>query len=172
MKTLLSATAVTLVLMLANTASAHSMPPADMDETPSYMQETLAKLPPQQAMHMRESLSEAQSENKEIYEQIRQVRKDMYRILTAPKFNQEAYLDKSNKLRQLHDQADANLSESFTTAMAPLSMAQRKMIAQSMYDDHMHHEHHMMKHMSNRDNPGTEEPGSQYPSPPNAPVRP
>jgi len=114
-----------LIALCASPALAHT----DGLSTP--MEKAISRLPHDKAEEFRDSLQSAHEENKDLYEQMRQLHRQMHDIMTADTFDEDAFVSKGEELRQTHDKIAENLDAAFAYALSELSPAQRQMMARA-----------------------------------------
>jgi len=147
MKTLLSTTALLLTLGFSGAALANSdwYGKEGQDMNPSTMEGAICKLPKHDAAQFRDTMKEARENNKNLQEQIGDLHGELHAILTAPTFDEGAFLAKRKELQQLHDQMETNMTEAFASAVANLTQDERVTLTRAMHHEHDKH-HHMHQH--------------------------
>lgn len=101
------------------------------DSKESMMLRASYSLPRRDGDEFRRTLHEADEENAQLMQRIRQARGELYDILTAPEFNQRAFEWKSAELRRLVEQTKQNRDEAFAAAAGQLNHRQRVTLAQA-----------------------------------------
>ncbi len=130
MKALLSITALLFALTFSVAATANSR------ESHSYMEKAISRLPHDKAEAFHAVMRQAHEQNKDLYDQMHGLHQDLHNILTADTFDRDAFVAKSNEIRELHDKAAANLDAAFASAVAQLSQKERKTVALAMTKEH------------------------------------
>jgi len=145
-KKLLSTTALILTLAFSGMAYAdHDWNgKGEHDGRPSFAD----VLPKDKAEQFHATMQQAHEKNLVLIDKMHQLREERRSILTAPKFDKEAFLAKSAELAKfretLHDQIRTNMKEAFATAVSTLSQEERQALAASMEKAHHEHHHGMM----------------------------
>ena len=146
MKKLLTTTALMLSLAFSGMAYAHddSHGKDGHDGRPPFMD----VLPKDKAAQFHDIMKQAHDKNMELVDQMHKLREERRAILTAPEFDKDAYLTKSEELTKfresMHKEMKANMKEAFATALGNLSQKERQAVAASM--EKMHHGHHRHGH--------------------------
>jgi uncharacterized membrane protein len=149
MKNLLTTTALVMSLALGGAAFAHDSGDHDMqgwDKPPHEMQDALAKLPPEKAKLIHEAMKQSHEKNKALYGQVRKLHDEKTALLTAPKFDKDAFLAKTKELRATQDKMKENMAEAFASTAAKLTPDERKVLAEAEPHHHMHHGMHGHHH--------------------------
>jgi uncharacterized membrane protein len=141
MKNLFSTTAFLLVLSFSSAALANADGQGKMgkDGTPSYLEQTIANLPEQDAVQFRDTMKQAHEKNMAIADKVHELHDDLDEIMAADTFDKKAFLAKSDKLREVYEQMRANTDEAFASASAQLSQEERKTLAAAMAYPHKKH---------------------------------
>jgi len=74
-----------------------------------------------------------------IADQVHELHDDLDGIMAAEPFDQDAFRDKSAKLREVYEQMRANTDEAFASAASQLSQAEREKVAAAMAYPHKKH---------------------------------
>jgi len=135
MKNLLSTTALLVVLSFSGAAIAHADGQVK-DGVPSYMDEAITKLPEKDATQFRDTMKQAHEKNMAISSQVHALHDDIDGIMVAKTFDKEAFLAKSEKLREVYQEMRTNTDEAFASAAAQLSQKERKTLATAMAYPH------------------------------------
>lgn len=138
MKKFISVAAVLMALQAPALVLAHE------DGPPPMMEKAISKLPPREAEDFRDTMRQAHEDNKDLYEQAKQLHWDMHNILIARDFDKDAFISKSNELRQVHEKIGMNMDQAFAEAVNDLSPRDRMQLAHAMEKDHKMHKN--MKH--------------------------
>jgi len=127
---------LTLTTMLCALNLLPAMAFAHGDENLPFLENAISSLPSDQAEDFRDTLQQAHEDNKDLYDQARDLRKEMHDILIADEFDKDAFLAKSAQLRKVHDTIGANLDDAFADASAELSVKDRQTLASAMEQEH------------------------------------
>ncbi len=142
-----------LVCAFSGMAFAHNTAFDKSDNTPALVHAT-SGLPQAKAQEFKDSLRDAQEENKQIYDQLRQKRAELYGILTAPQFDRRAFIAKGKEIRDLRKEAEENRAEAFSLAASDLTQQERMRVARNLEGAHAMTKHkHMNHHASKSDTP-------------------
>ena len=149
MKKLLSATLLVSAMAFSSAALAHSdwYGKEGQDDSPSYMNHALAKLPAKKASEFRDTMKEARDDNKELQAQVYKLHGELHALLTAPTFDKDAYLAKRTEIEQLHDKMEENRTEAFASAVAELSLNERITLTRALHSEQDTHHKHPAKQM-------------------------
>ena len=141
MKKLLSATLLVSAMAFSSAALAHSewYGKEGQDEKPSYMEHALSRLPADKAADFRDTMKGAHEDNRILQERLHRLHGDLHAILTAPTFDENAFLAKRAEIQQVHDKMENNRTEAFTVAVSELSQDERVTLTRAL--DHAHHGH-------------------------------
>ena len=146
MKKIFSVTLLMSTMALSSTAFAHNYSEwygkEGQDEKSTYMDHALSKLPSQEASDFRQTMKEAQQNNKDYQEQLYRLHGELHTILTAPNFDQDAFVAKRKEIQQVHDNMEMNRTEAFASAVSQLSQKDRMTLTRSLDHDHMKQHHH------------------------------
>lgn len=154
MKKQLSAMALVMAMTLASTAYADNDFSGKASMEGGAYKAALAKLPEKDAAQFRDTLKQAHEKNKAYGDQLDQLHKDLKTILTAPKFDKDAYIAKTTQLQQLHDKMHANTSAAFASAASQLSQDERKSLSEAFDERRSHWQHHGDKDADNKTKAG------------------
>lgn len=138
MKKLYSTTALILILSLSGAMAAHAHGQGK-DSQPSYLDQTIAKLPADDAAHFRDTMKQAHEKNMAIADRIHELHDELDDIMAAEPFDKDAFLDKSAKLRAVYEKMRTNTDEAFADASAQLSQQEREQVAAAMAYPHKKH---------------------------------
>ncbi len=136
MKKLFTTTALVLSLAFsgtgwANDATSHEK--SHHDGSPRYMKEALSKLPKDKAALFEDSIKKAREQNKTLQDQAKTLREELRALLTAPKFDKDAYIAKSAEIQQLQAKAHANKAAAFAGAATQLTQDERKTLSDAIH---------------------------------------
>jgi uncharacterized membrane protein len=138
MRNILSTTA--LILAMTSAANAYAHDDSKGKGNHAFMEETLSKLPEQDATQFRNTMKQAYEKDQAQRDQAHKLHEEISGILTADKFDKSAYVAKSKQLEKLHDKMHADMTEAFATAVAQLPQDERATLAAGMHHKHHHHE--------------------------------
>ncbi len=139
MKKLLISTLLSATILASGTAFADDMKRAPM---PKHMQEAISTLPQDKQELVKKSMQEGREANKASFEQMRALRKEINEILTAEKFDKDAFLSKSKALEALQDKMAANRMERIADLASQLTQEERKAVFPAMMKRHMYMKKH------------------------------
>lgn len=105
----------------------------------SYLDQTIAKLPTQDAAQFRATLKQAHEKNQALIEQVHALHDNIDTIVAAPTFDEQAFRAKSKELRDVYETMRANMDDAFATATSHLSQDERKTLATAMAYPHEKH---------------------------------
>ena len=139
MKKLLATTALMTALILSTAAVAHE---AAHEGGAMCMESALAGLPEADAKKFNDAMHQSHEKIHALWDKMHTLRKDLYSLETADKFDKAAYLAKSKELAKLHEKIHSIMSDSLANAIAGLPQDERTTIADAMKKMHHHHWHH------------------------------
>lgn len=102
------------------------------------MDEMIYELPPMQKEHKKEpekygplyvKLKEIKQENHETHQQIKAIRHEVFKIMTAPKFDADLYQSKMEKLHALHNEIAETMCCKIKDLAVTLNQDERKKLA-------------------------------------------
>jgi uncharacterized membrane protein len=136
-----SLTAAAIVLTLTFGGGAYAYLDDDLSEYNGQHSENahekLGKLPKDSAALVQRVMKTALEDNKNLMLQSKRLHRDLRIILSADSFSEQDFNAKQTAIQQLHDKIRKNISMAFTSALAQLSVDDRKIIADEMaqHDD-------------------------------------
>ncbi len=140
MNKLLSTTALLLTLTFSTAAFAHDdWYGKEGSKEPLCTESAVSKLPPKKAAEFRENMKGAYDENKGLWAKKQQLHKELHAIIVAPDFDADAFIAKSNELRDLHDKMEANRTAAFATSLSNLNQKERISLVSGMHKGHETH---------------------------------
>jgi len=128
-------TTTALLLTLAVSGAAYAQDDAGKGGHPGFhkmqqhREEVLSQLPPEKAKLFKDTMKQSREKNEATHEQIKKLRKEKDALLTAEKFDKDAYLAKNVEMDKLYDQMRANKDNAFVSVAAQFSPAERKILA-------------------------------------------
>jgi len=128
MKKLLSVTTILCAISFPMAASANTA----ANVPSSYVEQAISRLPADKAEEFRDRMQQAHEDNQDLYNQAHQLREDLHTILTADNFDKDAFIAKSEELRQVHNKIGANLDGAFAEGVADLTPDDRMKLARAM----------------------------------------
>jgi uncharacterized membrane protein len=128
---LLSTTAILMSLALPGAAFAdHTEDHAKGGEAyHEHMQEVLSQLPAEKATLFKDTMKATREKNKPLRDQLHKLYSDRDAILTADKFDKDAFNAKNAELDKIYDQMRANTNQSFVSVAAQFTADERKVLA-------------------------------------------
>src|SRR6202012_3824653 len=122
---------------------------SERQEMREHRHEVLAQLPPDKAKLFEDAMKQVHEKNKATADQVRKLHEEQNAILTADKFDKNAWLAKEAQLDKLYDQMRATRRDAFVSVASQFSPSDRKIIAQlhegPMPGEHGgHHDHGAM----------------------------
>lgn len=143
MSKLLSTTALMMALVLAGAAYAEDThPPAGMHtrggDRMQQRKEAMAQLPPEKAKLFQDSMKQVHEKNEALQAQARKLHEELDALLTAEKFDKDAWTAKSAEIDKVYDQMRANRNAAFVAAASQFSADERKTLSKMNRRPMMH----------------------------------
>jgi len=91
---------------------------------------SIEKLPEEKAMMLKQTRRKLHKETKGLRKEIRNSRKNIYKIITAPTFDENSYDSEVKKLHELSGQIMSYLTEATKELAADFTMEEREVIAE------------------------------------------
>jgi uncharacterized membrane protein len=110
------------------------------DRAPKH--ELLSQLPADKALLFRQTMKETREKTAENREQIKNLKKEIRDVLTAPIFDEEMFLEKMNNLRMVRQKERQTMVEGFAQVAQQFTQEERKILAEIIPLKLRHHGRH------------------------------
>ena len=132
----LLATAAVAGMLACNTAYAHDGDGHEGWHHGGCHHDGFLKLSDEKRKMLHEAMESVHKQNEPLFEQKHKLHEELHALLAAPKFDENAYLEKRAKMDELKATMHKNMETAFAQVAGKLTPEEREMLAR------MHHHHH------------------------------
>jgi uncharacterized membrane protein len=101
--------------------------------------ELLTQLPADKEMLFHQTMREVREKTASFREKMRDLRSEIYDILTAPEFNQALFLEKTKNIQEQHQMMREAKEKAITKLAGQFNQEERKILARLIHQKKRHH---------------------------------